>query len=207
MHILKRSWISFSFFNLCFSQSNQNTQRLNIPQNPTSALRNLALLTHVLRRIMWNWCNNCAWTSLLPKANVQSSYIRPTISSLPNTFSHVLYLLLTHTPSNNASHHPYGFAGYYEINLWEERLLAFCALKCFCGTLFNWTPTNPLDVTAPLNPLTAPSIIAVFPALGCRCGVWPLCRPRDLIHSDILWDYFKGSVHPYSNRGSIYFSI
>lgn len=91
-------FLSF-FFYLCFSQSNQNTQRLNIPQNPTSALRNLALLTHVLRRIMWNWCNDCAWTSLLPKANVQSSYIRPTISSLPNTFSHVLYLLLTHTPS------------------------------------------------------------------------------------------------------------
>lgn len=207
MHILKRSWISFSFFNLCVSHKATKTHKdltfHKIQQAPYATL----LSSHVLRRIMWNWCNNCAWTSLLPKANVQSSYIRPTISSLPNTFSHVLYLLLTHTPSNNASHHPYGFAGYYEINLWEERLLAFCALKCFCGTLFNWTPTNPLDVTAPLNPLTAPSIIAVFSALGCRCGVWPLCRPRDLIHSDILWDYFKGSVHPYSNRGSIYFSI
>lgn len=192
---------------MCFSQSNQNTQRLNIPQNPTSALRNLALLTHVLRRIMCNWCNNCAWTSLLPKANVQSSYIRPTISSLPNTFSHVLYLLLTHTPSTMPAITRMVLQvimrltcekkGFWPFVLWSVSA-ALCSIEL---------RKNPLDVTAPLNPLTAPSIIAVFPALGCWCGVWPLCRPRDLIHSDILWDYFKGSVHPYSNRGSIYFSI
>lgn len=99
MHNLKRSWISFSFFNLCVSHKATKTHKdltfHKIQQAPYATL----LSSHVLRRIMWNWCNNCAWTSLLPKANVQSSYIRPTISSLPNTFSHVLYLLLTHTPS------------------------------------------------------------------------------------------------------------
>lgn len=138
-------------------------------------LCNPAPLKHVLRSLMWNRRSNCGWTYFLPEASVQTSYIRPTILFLPNTSSHVPYLLVwhTHTPRTRRQPPPIWFAGYYEISLWENGFWPLCS-PVLCSTLFNWTPTNLLDATAPLNPPPAPSII-VFPVLGCWCSVWLLC--------------------------------
>lgn len=115
------------------------------------APRSLVLLEYVLLIIVWNWCNNCAWASFLPRANVQTSYVRPTISFLPKTFSHARSLSPrpTHTLRVRCGPPPICFAGYYEISLQEgergkkqkkkkQRLLAFTPP----GTLQHFVQLN-----------------------------------------------------------------
>lgn len=146
------------------------TKTLTIHSTKFSELLcNLAFLKHVLWSIMWNWCNNCGWTPFLPKANVQTSYVRPIMLFLPNTFSHGLYLVVWHRLRTLCKPPPKWFVGYYEISLWEKR---FLASPVFCSTLCSWTQINLLDATAPVNPLTAPSII-MLSVLVCWCSVWP----------------------------------
>lgn len=173
------------------------------------APRSLVLLEYVLLSIVWNWCNNCAWASFLPRANVQTSYVRPTISFLPKTFSHARSLSPrpTHTLRIRCGPPPICFAGYYEISLqegergkkqkkqnkgsWPLRPLVLCS------TLFNWTLTNQHDATAPLNPAAAPSITVSSAGPLMQWVAPPLLPATDLMHvdSDLLQDYFKGSIH------------
>lgn len=93
-----------------------NWQKLNIPKPYIYSIL-LVYPKHAWNSIMWNWCNN--WTSFLPKATVQISYIRPTIY-FSHTHFHMCSLLLWNTQTKNTRQPAtIWFPGPYSSALWD----------------------------------------------------------------------------------------